>query len=96
MTPQMKFIEYILEIYEPNSNLDVWAEFVSLSPFMAINVGDFLNPTFFPKVRLLNYILRVVKIEHLIWNTPGDMKHKIMIFTEAIPREAKNESSPLL
>lgn len=80
----MKITEYILEIYEPGCTEDVCIVFNSSNPFIAINVGDILNPTTWPNAESAKDVLRVVNVEHLLWEINGDIKQKILIFTEAV------------
>ena len=79
----MSHMEYILEIYEPESADNVWAMFSSESPFMTISPGDILDPGVWegskPPIRLL----RIVNVEHLIWDMEG-VKHKILVFTKEV------------
>jgi hypothetical protein len=74
-------MEYMLEIYEPGSEKEVWVHFESSSPFMPIAVGDYLNPYAWDPPPSPLRILRVVRVEHLIWNI-SVLSQKILIFTE--------------
>jgi hypothetical protein len=40
----MKSTAYILEVYEPGSDRNVWVRFETSSPFMNLNVGDIVKP----------------------------------------------------
>jgi len=79
---------YILEIYEPGSFYDTLVRFSSAIPFMSIHAGDIINPANWPAYDDTSTVLRVVGVEHIIWEitTP---KHKICIFTEAIENSAE-------
>jgi len=66
---------YILEIYEPGSFYDTLVRFSSALPFMSIHAGDIINPANWPAYDDTSTVLRVVGVEHIIWEitTP---KHK--------------------
>lgn len=77
---------YGLEIYEPGSIEDIWVTLESDTPFMAFNEGDIINSKMFPSLRP-NYeekILRIVRLEHFLWEASGIVKHKIGVVTEAV------------
>jgi hypothetical protein len=78
--------KYSLEIYEPGSHDTCWVVFNSSTPFMAINKGDIINPNVWEGSRSPMFVLRAVKIEHIIWESPKthEAKHKVMVFTEEI------------
>ena len=80
----MSVIEYSLEVYEPGSADDVWVAFSSTTPFMPIQAGDILNPGLWPNSNSPMRVLRVINIEHFIWEARGDVKHKVLIFTEEV------------
>lgn len=80
----MKKGEYMLEIYEPGSVKTAWVHFKSASPFMALKPGDLLNPGIWPDSQSPMKILRVINVEHIIWETDEAVKHKLMVFTEEI------------
>ncbi len=74
---------YGLEIYEPGSADDVAAYFESDTPFGAIAKGDLINPVG-SGGEAVKQILRVVGIEHIVWESKGEgIKHKICVFTAA-------------
>jgi len=77
----MKKIEYTLEIYRPKSVDDVWTTFNSPGPFMAISVGDIINPGSWPGSESPQKALRVLNVEHIIWELNDTVKHKMLIFT---------------
>lgn len=77
-----KPIEYSLEIYEPGSRKDVWQSFSSSSPIMIMRVGDTIDPYTWPQARFGNKRIRVVAVEHLIWETAELLKQKAMLYTE--------------
>jgi hypothetical protein len=79
-----KASEYIVEVYEPGSADRVWVYFTSSAPFLPINAGDLLNPGLWPGSQSPMKILRVVNLEHIIWETDSHVKHKLLVFTEEI------------
>ena len=80
----MKKNVYMLEVYEPNSVDNVWMYFEAPSPFLGINSGDLMNPGIWEGSKSPMKILRVVNVEHLIWETNIEVKHKLMVFTEEV------------
>lgn len=78
----MKFVEYYLEIYEPDSAHDVLITFSSNSAFMAISKGDILNSRTWDKG--IKGVLKVVNVEHVIWEVEDHVAHKIMVFTKEV------------
>jgi hypothetical protein len=81
---QKRVTKYILEIYEPNSVHDLWVVFESLTPFLAISKGDLMNPSIWPGSQAPMKILRVVEVEHIIWENENEIKHKLMVYTEEV------------
>ena len=81
--------DYVLVIYSPYNTFDVLAELNSETPFLAVNVGDSINPSAYD---LTNYeelqskLLRVKAVQHFITLTDdlSRAKHKIEIFTEIV------------
>jgi hypothetical protein len=80
----MKITEYTLEIFTPGSLDDVWVTFSSPTPFMTISVGDIINPSVWEDSRSPMKVMRVVDVEHIIWETSGNAKHKIEIYTKEV------------
>ena len=76
--------EYILEIYEPNDTDTVWMVFRSSTPFLALAVGDLVNPSTWPDSEAPMKILRILNLEHIIWEIEGQIKHKICVYTEEV------------
>ncbi len=74
--------KYILEVYNPRSKKDVWLSWESKSPFMAISAGDVINPTTWPGAESPVNLLRVTRVEHVIWGGLEEAKHKVMVYTE--------------
>jgi hypothetical protein len=80
----MKVVGFTLEIYEPGSADDIWIVFESSTPFMSINRGDILNPAFFSNSQSPMKVLRVINVEHILWEVDGNVMQKILIFTEEV------------
>jgi hypothetical protein len=76
--------EYHLEIYQPGNRRDVWVSFQSTSPFMPIAAGDLLNPGIWSGSESPRKLLRVVNVQHIIWENRGEAKQKIMIYSEEV------------
>jgi hypothetical protein len=73
--------EYTLEIMFPNSDTETMAVFKSHQPFMAIHVGDTINPNIWGED--MREVLKVTKLEHIIWDLSGP-RHKILVYTVAV------------
>ena len=80
---------YMLEIYEPGSAEDVLASYESDTPFGSIGQGDLMQPLG-EGVEDRRRVLRVVTVEHLIWDVDGHPKHKTMVFTLALANSREN------
>jgi hypothetical protein len=80
----MKKVEYILEIFRPKSVDDVWVTFNSPSPFMAITSGDIINPGVWSGSESPKTVLRVLNVEHIIWELNDTIKHEMLIFTDDV------------
>lgn len=76
---RMMQVEYILEIYRPDSALDAWVCFSAASPFQAIHAGDLINPGSWADMS--KTMLLVTSVEHTHWIGEGRIKNKILIFT---------------
>jgi hypothetical protein len=72
---------YCLEIYEPGSADDVLQQIEADIPFASVSAGDLLRPLNAPGSPLL----RIVHVEHIVWETDGKARHKICLFTEDAP-----------
>jgi hypothetical protein len=77
-------VVYMLEIYEPGSGEAVLQSFSATSPFASFHTGDTIN------VQMAREggapgdpPLRVTRVEHLLWEAGGQVKHKLMVFTDA-------------
>ena len=80
----MPITEFSLEIYMPGSRENLWVTFSSNTPFMAIHAGDIINPNTWEGSQSPMKVLRATGIEHIIWETNGAVRHKIMIYTEEV------------
>ena len=94
-------LRYFLDIYEPLSYRECAAHFEASTPFMNIAVGDILNPGFFPTCVDSLTLLRVTKVEHILWEHPVTPKfpdkepaHTVMVYTEATPFYPKGTFPP--
>lgn len=76
--------KYALEIYQPGSIQDVLVVFESDTPFLSISAGDLLNQRAWPDGGHEGKILRVVGLEHFIWEVGGMTKHKVGVITEVV------------
>jgi hypothetical protein len=76
---------YLLEIYEPGNTHDILITLESDQPFMAIHEGSLLNPRVWEGLGNQGGLLRVVSLEHFIWETGGKVRHKIGLITEVVP-----------
>jgi hypothetical protein len=83
----IELMKYSLEIYSPNSTLDVIATFEADSPFISIEKGHILNPAFFSSYdNSRRMTLQVINVEHIIWQHEGSKQptQKVCIFTKEI------------
>jgi hypothetical protein len=76
--------KYALEVYAPDTIEDVVGDFESDTPFMSINIGDILNNQTWENANFGGKLLRVVRLEHFIWKSGDDIKHKIGVMTELV------------
>lgn len=79
----MKETKYILEIYEPESVINILISFTSASPFMPIERGALLDPQAWETECPPGKMLRVANVEHSISRRDA-ITHKLKIFTEQI------------
>lgn len=73
---------YSVEIYHPDSASEVLITFDSDMPLMTFGAGDLLNPLNWNIDEFNGKLLRILKSEHILWNTQGMTKHKILVYTE--------------
>lgn len=82
----MKDLPYVLEIYTPGGYETVLAYFESDRPLPTMSVGELIDPRVFndpgPSPEKL---LRIVSVVHIPLTFNDQYKHKIMVFTEAVP-----------
>jgi hypothetical protein len=87
-------MEYRLEIYRPGScdNHGCIKVFTSAAPFLPIRVGDLLNATTWGKDSSEWKLLRVLNVEHLIFEKSGGgidpsgrTVHQALVYTERVP-----------
>lgn len=76
-------MRYILEVNEPGETEVAAAIFESDVPFGAIAVGDLLDTSVWKDSTKPGVLLRVVNINHIIWDFGKGLAHKICIFTKA-------------
>jgi hypothetical protein len=81
----MKSTEYKLEIYEPQSTTNVWVQFASPTPFMAINRNDIINPSTWPESPFPRSVLRVTSVEHIVLESPMHVHQLAKVYTEEVP-----------
>ena len=75
-------MKYILEIYEPESEKELWKTFESDVPFLSFHKGDIIDPGTWEGSQSPNVVLEIVEIRHLIWSTDAEVSHKIMIYSK--------------
>lgn len=73
-------IGYIVEIYDPGSIRDVVAYFETSSPIV-MNRGELIHQGFF-KAASTKGLLRIVNIEHIIWEAEDRLVQKTCVMTE--------------
>ena len=74
--------KYILEIFAPNSADEVIKKIESKDPFINIAKGDIINTQLWKETDSKDDILRVLNVEHIIWEVDKRINHKLCIFTE--------------
>lgn len=79
--------KYTYEIYIPGSTDDVWVVFYSDTPFIPLHRGDLLNPGLWEGSQSPMKILRVLNVEHLLWESDSIVKQKVMIYSEEVDVE---------
>ncbi len=85
MTEKFLEVQYFTEIYEPGSADDVWVALKTQTPLFSISKGDIINPAMWPGTTFPNRVLKVVAVEHIIWEINGShIGYKICVFTEAV------------
>jgi len=90
----MKPLKYVLEIYRPLSLETAWMVFEADSPFMNLEVGDVINPGLWPGSKAPQKMVRIVFIEHDIFESGDTLIHKKALFTEEV--ETMRDLTPYL
>ena len=80
----------------PGAFEDMWVSYKSENPFMAISKGDIINPSVWPDSQSPMEVLRVVNVEHIIWDVPNtnQIKHKICVYTQEVEGTAELRTQP--
>ena len=78
-----------MEIYKPLNTKNIEVKFESDTPFMTVNKGDVLNPGLWSDSMYEGNVLKVVGIEHFIWEL-NNPTHKIAVYTEGMEDIAEN------
>ena len=73
---------YILTLLSPTGEEK---RFESSTPFMSIAKGEVLSMILFQDSAGLNLPLRVVEVEHMLWNEPGAMEPVQMVSVTTEP-----------
>jgi len=79
---ELKDVEYMVEIYYPGSIDDIVEYFQTSTP-ITMRSGELINQGFFENTRSKK-LLRIVNIEHIIWEAEGKVKQKACIMTEEV------------
>ena len=82
-------VQYHLELYEPNSALDVLLSVRTVTPLGPFTRGDLITLDSLSLGRSPGQILRVVSVEHILWIIDGShVGEKVCVFTVAVADEA--------
>ena len=76
----MNTIEYIIEVYKPESTTHIELTYTSSTPFLTISRGDIINPI----TKSGSHVFRVTNVEHFITMEEKNIKHKIGVYTMAV------------
>jgi hypothetical protein len=71
---------FILEIYEPDSDSLVLATVETPEP-ITMSVGEIIQTGLLLPDQL-NQFLKITSVEHILWQSKGEWRHKKLIFTE--------------
>jgi hypothetical protein len=78
-------VEFTLEVYGSGATDAPMASFCSDGAFPTINKGDLINPLrLVPHTSRRSTILRVTRVEHVLWELNGDPKHKVCVYTTEV------------
>jgi len=79
---KFKEIEYLVEIYYPGSIQDVVAYYQTKYP-ITMRKGELINQASF-EAASSKKLLRIINIEHIIWEVEGKVRQKACIMTEEV------------
>lgn len=86
-----KRVEYTLEVYELDSMGTVRTFLQGATPFGAIQYCNIIHCADWSELLPSLHIRRVVGVEHILWEAPKAIKHKICIFTKAVKDTPKHD-----
>ena len=92
-----KNVQYFLEINEPGSVEDVLIDFEATDPFLQIHKGDLINAQVYENElvpRKYLGLLRVVNVEHAIWEVTTHIVDKVIVYTEAVENTPQVKLQP--
>ncbi len=88
----MKQTRYCMTIFEPEDVFETLVHFESVNPFMAIQRGDFINPSLWPELAerkdMKDTLLKVIHLEHGIVDANEHLLHILDIFTKRVENTA--------
>jgi len=76
-----KPVTYFVEVYDGR---DCLVTFEGKTPFMALAVGDLLNPAGFASNLHMDVQLRAVRIERILWESDAYIGDKVCVYCETI------------
>ncbi|MBF0622903.1 MAG: hypothetical protein HQL54_13360 [Magnetococcales bacterium] len=88
--PTLKTVRHTLEIIHPDATPDdpfIAANYETTTP-IPIQVGSILNPISWPHLRpnmTTDDLFEVTRIEEMLWESEGVVKHKATAYTKSIP-----------
>jgi hypothetical protein len=80
----MKPVRYVLEVRRPDNYSDVWALFEAATPWVAIHVGDLIDPGNWPGSQSPKRVLRVIRVEHVVVDEGPQLAQCLRIATEEV------------
>ncbi len=80
-------MRYKLEIYEPKSHDTTLGNYEADTPFMKIDVGDIIEPSFLNGVPKDSpgFLVRAIAVQHMIYGESNAPTHKVCVYTEEVP-----------
>lgn len=75
--------EYMLDVY---SDKDLVEHFRSVSPFMKVEIGEFMHSGIFSAWEGPPRILEVTDVVHSVRRANGGLIHQLLVYTEATDR----------